>query len=97
MSYDHQNSVFVNEQNLVELRSISQNIKETKKLNLIFITSDFQPNSERASFEFSEDVLDFCIKLGLDEVITLGGIGLASIPKEPKVYCTGNNKNTVKE
>jgi hypothetical protein len=29
--------------------------------------------------------------------VTLGGIGLAEVPKKPKVYCTGNSKKIIQK
>ena len=40
-------------------------------------------------------MFDLAKKQKVKEIITLGGIGLAEIPKKPKVYCTGNSKKIV--
>ena len=41
-------------------------------------------------------MLDLLQTFNGKEVITLGGIGLQSIPKNPKIYCTGNEPNIIK-
>ena len=45
-----------------------------------------QPVDEESSYEFSDLILDLSKKLGCNELITLGGIGMASEPQTPKVY-----------
>ncbi len=94
-SYSFPHTVFVNEDNLVELPKIELYFKKMKKQDLLFLAGDLQPTDEVSCFEFSEVVLDLCKKLGCREVITLGGIGLGEAPKEPKVYCTANNKKII--
>ena len=54
-----------------------------------------QPIDEVSSYEFSDKILDLVQKFGTREIITLGGIGLAEIPKKPKVYCTANSKKII--
>ncbi|MCH9049381.1 MAG: PAC2 family protein, partial [Proteobacteria bacterium] len=50
-----------------------------------------------SNYEFSDKILDMIQKFKGKEVITLGGIGLAEVPKKPKVYCTGNTKKIIKK
>ena len=92
-SYTFPHSVFVNEDNLVELPIVEVFYKQFKdKRCLLLLGGDVQPVDEISSYEFSEKILDIVQKFQGKEVITLGGIGLAEIPKKPKVYCTGNTK-----
>ncbi len=91
------NSVFVNEQSLVELPTINMYFKRLSKRDLLFVAGDAQPIDERASYSFSQTILDVLKSLGGNEVVTLGGIGLPAIPKKPKVYCTGTSKDIVAE
>lgn len=89
-------SVFVNEENLVELPSIEIYYKARKgKDDLLFLSGDIQPIDEVSSYEFCELILDILTSFKGNELITLGGIGLQHIPKKPKVYCTGNSKQIV--
>lgn len=98
-SYSFPHSVFVTEDNLVELPSITLYYKEAKakQPNLLFLGGDVQPMEEENSYLFSEKVLDLAQGLGCKEIITLGGIGLPTIPRKPKVYCTGNSKELIKK
>ncbi len=91
-SYLLPNTVFVNQENLVELPKIELYYKKINGQDFLFLTGDVQPSEEQASYKFTECVLDQAKKYGCREIITLGGIGLTEAPDKPKVYCTGNNK-----
>ena len=95
-SYTLPHSVFVNEDNLVELPKIEIYCKKTKKQDLLFLIGDLQPLDEVSNYEFCESILDILEELGCKEIITVAGIGLQNIPKKPKVYCTGNDKDMIK-
>ncbi len=90
-------SVFVNEDNLVELPKIEMFHKRVNGHDLLLMGGDVQPIDEISSYEFSEKVLDLIEKFGVKEIITLGGIGLGEIPKKPKIYCTGNTKGIIEK
>tara|TARA_Y100000310_G_scaffold213997_2_gene214966 strand:- start:528 stop:1310 length:783 start_codon:yes stop_codon:yes gene_type:complete len=94
-SHNFPNAVFVNEENLVDLPKIEIYHKKIKDRDLLFLAGDVQPIDEHSSYTFSENVLEISQKLEIKRIITLGGIGLAHIPKEPKVYCTGNDKDMI--
>jgi len=96
-SYTFPHSVFVNEKNLVELPTIEVYYKKfnDERRDLLLLAGDVQPIDEVSSYEFSEKVLDILQKFNGKELITLGGIGLTSIPKSPKVFLTGNNKSVI--
>lgn len=97
-SYTFPHSVFVNEQNLVELPTIEVFYKKMPKGNdLLLISGDVQPIDEISSYKFSDKMLDMMEDYKGKKVITLGGIGLSQIPKKPKVYCTGNNKRFIQD
>ena len=96
-SYTFPHSVFVNEDNLIELPIVEVFYKQGTKRDLLLIGGDVQPIDEISSYEFSEKILDLAQKFNVKEVITLGGIGLGDIPKKPKVYCTGNSKKIIED
>ena len=96
-SYTFPHSVFVNENNLVELPKIEIYYKKMKKRDLLFLIGDVRPIDEVSCYEFSEQILNILEEYDGKEVITLGGIGLQSVPKKPKVYCTGNSKEIIKK
>ncbi|MBW2996225.1 PAC2 family protein [Candidatus Woesearchaeota archaeon] len=91
-SYTFPHSVFVNEKNLVELPKIEIYYKKMENGNdLLLLAGDVQPIDEVSCYEFSDKILEIMEEFAGAEIITLGGIGLESVPKKPKVFCTGNN------
>ncbi len=96
-SYSFPHSVFVNEDNLVELPTIEMYYIQNRKHSFLFLAGDIQPTDEVASYEFSDLILDIAQKHNAKEIITLGGIGMPSIPENPRVFCTGNSKEIVKK
>ncbi len=94
-SYYMPNSVFVNEENLVDLPKIELFHKKVKGQDYLFLSGDVQPQNETGSYTFTELIIDLMRKYRCKEIIALGGIGLAEIPENPKVYCTGNDKKLV--
>ena len=81
-------SVFINERNMVELPKIEIYYKYFKNKLFLFLTGDVQPLDEESSYEFCNSILDIAQKFKSSEIITLGGIGLSEVPKNPKVYWT---------
>ena len=92
-SFPH--SVFVAENNLVELPTIEIYHKKMKGRDLLLMGGDVQPIDEKGCYEFTSSVLELLETLGVREIITLGGIGLPEIPKKPRVYLTGNSRQLV--
>lgn len=82
-------SVFINENNLIELPTIKLFFKRSKRQDLLFLCGDTQPADEASCYKFSDAVLSVASELGCKEVITLGGIALKKIPLSPQVFCTG--------
>lgn len=95
-SYTFPHSVFINEKNLVELPKIQIYYKKLRKQDFLLLAGDVQPIDEMSSYEFTDKILDIAQEFKCREIITLGGIGLADIPKKPKVFCTANNKAIIK-
>jgi len=98
-SHSFPSSVFVNEDNLVELPKIEIYYKKLRNSpqDLLLLAGDIQPIDETSSYEFSGKMLDMLEEFKGTEVLTLGGIGLADIPKKPKVYCTGTTKSILRK
>lgn len=94
-SHTFPHSVFINEDNLVELPKIEVYYIKGKR-DLFFLAGDVQPIDEVSSYEFADKILDMAKEFKCKEIITLGGIGLSDIPKKPKIYCTANNKAIIK-
>ncbi len=96
-SFSLPHSVFVAEDNLVELPVIELYCRRFngKRRDLLFLAGDIQPIDERSCHEFCYAILDLLRELGGKEIVTIGGIGLPTVPERPKVYCTGNSKRIV--
>lgn len=96
-SYSFPHSVFINEKNLVELPAIDLYYKKfnNRKHDLLLLAGDVQPLDEEGCYEFSEKVLDVFQDFQGKEVVTLGGIAMRKVPKDPKVFCTGNTRDIV--
>lgn len=90
------NSVFVNEDNLIDLPKITFYFRKMKGNEFIFLGGDVQPVDETGSYEFCHEVLKLFKKFKGKNIITLAGIGLPKIPNNPKVYGTGNSKKIMK-
>jgi len=96
-SYCLPNSVFVKENNMVELPKIELFHKRIGKQDFLFLVGDVQPVNEEDSYKFAQCVVDTLVKKGCKEIIALGGIGLQELPAKPKLYCTGNEKTLIDE
>ncbi len=98
-SFTLPHSVYVNESNLVELPSIELYYKKfkNKKNDLLLLAGDVQPLDEVACYEFSDKVIELAKEFNCKEIITLGGIAMKTIPKKPKIFCTGNSKKTIEK
>jgi len=90
-------SVFVNEENLIDLPKIELYYKKGKKNDLLFLSGDIQPLDEESCYMFCETILDIFQKFKGKEIVALGGIGLPRVPEKPKVYCTANEKSIIKK
>ena len=96
-SYDMPNSVFVTENNTVQLPAIELYHAQIKGKDFLFLSGDAQPSVERASYELTEEILQIAKQHKAKQVVALGGIGLAEVPSAPQVYVTGTHETIVKE
>ncbi len=100
-SYSLPHTVFVREDNLVELPTIEVYHVKTKakgkNRDILFLAGDIQPTTEVASYEFADTVLNLMRDMKCRELIALGGIGLQDEPQKPKVLCTGTSHKYVQE
>ncbi|MFP4119298.1 MAG: PAC2 family protein [Candidatus Woesearchaeota archaeon] len=96
-SHNMPNSVFVNEEHLVQLPSIQLYRATVTGQDFLFLTGDAQPSQERASYELAEELLSVIEEFDGKHIVTLGGIGLNEIPDDPGIYVTGNDKGFIKE
>jgi len=96
-SYSFPNSVFVTEENTVKLPSIKIYFCKNKKRDLLLLIGDIQPLNEEDSYELVEKILSIAKKLGVKDIITLGGIGLDAVPSRPKVHAVVTDKRYLKK
>lgn len=97
-SYYLPHSVFVNEDNLVELPKIEIYYKKSRNgRDMLFLVGDSQPVDEPSCYAFCRRVLNVVAEYGCKEIVTLGGVGLKEIPKEPKLYLTGTDSKIIKK
>ncbi len=94
-SHDFWHSVYFNDEGFVELPSVCLYAHKGKKQDLLFLAGDDQPNTPRASYHFSEKILDLVQELGCREIFTLGGIGMPSEVKNPQVFGAVTDKTTL--
>lgn len=90
------NSVFVTENNLIQLPTIELYHVSVQGKDFLLLTGDTQPSDERASYALTRKILEVAKQHKVKHIITTGGIGLEEVPQEPKLYTTGNNKKFVK-
>lgn len=99
-SYKFPHSVFVNEENLVEMPKVEiyyKQFKNKNKRDLLLLVGDIQPIDEESCYTFCEEVIKIAKHFKCAEIVTTGGIGLQSMPEKPKVYCTANDEKLFKE
>lgn len=97
-SYYLPHSVFINEDNLVELPKMEIYYKKSKNgRDLLILSGDTQPVDEPSCYAFCRRVLSVASEFGCKKVITLGGIGLKELPENPQLYLTGTSKEIVKQ
>ena len=96
-SYYFPHTVFVTENNLVELPSIEIYYKKGsgKISDFIFVSGDVQPTGQESCYEFCDMLIDIFHDLKGKEILTLGGIGLQEVSEKPKVFCTGTTQAQV--
>ena len=99
-SYRFPHSVFVGENNLVEMPKIEIYYKKfngkSKKRDLLILTGDIQPIDEESCYTFADEIFKIVKKHKCSEIIATGGIGLQHVPDKSKVYCTSNDERLYK-
>ncbi len=91
-------SVFVNENNLIEMPKLEVYYKrnqDPKKRDLLILSGDTQPIDEASCYSFCHKMLQIVSEYNCNEVITLGGIGLKELPEKPQIYISGTSKEIV--
>lgn len=71
--------------------------KKKGQRDLIFLIGDCQSLSTHGHYEIIEKVLDFVEKLGVKEIITIGGLATGEIEDTPTVYGAVSEKGLAKK
>jgi uncharacterized protein (TIGR00162 family) len=96
-SHEFPHSVYLTENNFVELPSVElYYFKNKKGRDLLILGGDAQPVEEKASYEFSETILNLAEEFSCSEILTLGGIGLTHEVKNARVFGAVTNKTALK-
>jgi len=96
ISHNHPpNYVFINEENQIEEPKINIYHKKINRKDILLLSGDIHP--ENSTHEFCNKVFEVFKKKKGKELVILGGIGTVSIPKEPKVFCTGTNQKIIEK
>jgi len=100
-SYKFPHSVFVTDNNLIEMPRIELYYKKWNgngtKRDLLLLTGDIQPIDEESCYSFCEEIIKIAKQFKCSEIITTGGIGLQQIPEKPRIFCTSNDAKLMKE
>jgi len=62
--------------------------KGAAKRDLVFVTGDCQSQSPEGHYQVAEAILDFAKKLGVKDIITVGGLATGEVESNPVVYAT---------
>jgi len=89
--------VILNEDSVTHLLKCEFYYYKGKQNDIIILTGDTQSISPEGHYEVCESILDFAEKLGVKDIITLGGFAEAKEVVEPKVIGVVNDKKLLKK
>lgn len=87
--------VFVQEDGSCKLPTIDIFHKRIKNRDFVFVTGDIQPVDERGCYDFCFGLVNWFKNVNGVEIITIGGIGLEDIPKNPQLFICGSDKKLI--
>jgi proteasome assembly chaperone (PAC2) family protein len=72
-------------------------VKAGKKLkqDMLILAGDIQPTTEFSTYKFCNIILDILEGFNGKEIIAMGGIGLVTKPRKPRIFVTGNNPEII--
>ena len=82
-------AVFIDDNDIIDLPTIK--LYSLGK-DLLILTGDVQPANEEASHELAKKIVELAKELNCKNIITMGGVGRAHLPKKPKLFCTATSK-----
>lgn len=80
-----------------EFYVIRANKKNGLKRDLVIYLGDQQSELPQGSYEIVNEILSFIKKLGVKELITMGGLKMDVDVEEPVVYGVGSDKSIIKK
>ncbi len=93
------NFVVIHENKLHVLKNEFYFWKNPKKggRDIIFLIGDTQSNTQEGHYEIAGKVLEFVSKLGVKEIISIGGFGIGKIVDNPKIYAAPSDDKIKKK
>lgn len=89
--------VFIQENGSCKLPTIDIFYKKIRGKDFLFATGNIQPIDERGCYNFCFELVEWFKNVHGIEIITIGGIGLEDVPKEPAVFiCSSDRKMILK-
>lgn len=90
-------SAFIDEDSLVSLPKVEIYYKKREgKRDLILLTGDIQPQNSKDNYALMRKILELTEELGVNEIITLGGIGISN-PTPEKVHGAASSEGVIKK
>jgi len=71
--------------------------KKAGQRDIIFLTGDSQSLSPPGHYEVMEKVLDFASKLGVKDIITVGGLATGEVEEKPAVLGAATHEELIKK
>jgi len=65
---------------------------KSKHNDFVFLIGDSQSITSHGYYEIAGKIVDFAKEIGVKEIITLGGLGVEKVVKEPKVVGAANSE-----
>ncbi|MDP8012843.1 MAG: PAC2 family protein [Nanoarchaeota archaeon] len=75
----------------------SINMYSVKNSDVIIFAGDAQPPTEKGVYKLSDELITKMKKLKIKQVISLGGIGTETEPKNPRVYVISNRSKNYRK
>ena len=80
----------------LRLLSMSFHLVRGKKRDVIFLTGDTQPTEPWGHYEVARKILDFAEKLGVKEIITIGGYSQGQLSNRGRLFALVNHSKLKK-
>ena len=90
------NSVTVDDDSSIKMFSVEFFHARVEGKDLILLSGDVQPTSDAESFALCKKIIELVKELNVNEVITIGGIGLPENPDKVRVHCVVTDESLKK-